>query len=80
VALAAGDTRQAVADLREATLQPTATKLLHLAFAEVKAGDVEAAKRTLEAARKKQLRPSSLTKADRERLSVVEAAMSPPAA
>ena len=80
VALAAGDPRQAVADLREATLQPTATKLLHLAFAEVKAGDLEAAKRSLEAARKKQLRPSRLTKADRERLGVVEAAMAPPAA
>ena len=80
VALAAGDTRGAVTDLQEAVLQPTATKLLHLAFAQFQAGDAEAASRSLDAARKKQLRPARLSTADRERLGTLEAALAKPAA
>ena len=80
VALAAGDAREAVSDLQEAALQPTATKLLHLAFAQLQAGDAEAAARSLDAARKKQLRPARLSTADRERLGALEAALTKPAA
>ena len=80
VSLAAGDPRRAVADLREAVLQPTPTKLLHLAYAQFQAGDAEAATRSLEAARKKQLRPARLSAADRERLAALETALQKPAA
>ena len=80
VALAAGDAPAAVTDLQEAALQPTATKLLHLAFAQLQAGDAEAAARSLEAARKKQLRPARLSTADRERLGALESALAKPAA
>lgn len=80
VELAAGDAQRALQDLREATLQPTATKLLHLACAQLQAGDAAAAARTLEDARKKQLRPTRLSTADRERLTALEAALARPAA
>ena len=80
VALAAGDVRGAVTDLQEAVLQPTATKLLHLACAQLQAGDAEAASRSLEKARKQQLRQSRLSTADRTRLETVEAALPKPAA
>lgn len=80
VNLAAGDAEQALKDLREATLQPTATKLLHLACAQLQDGDAESARRTLEDARRKQLRPTRLSTADRERLTALEAALDPPAA
>ena len=80
VALAAGDIKRAVADLQEATLQPTPTKLLHLAYAQLQAGDTLAATRALEAARKKQLRPARLSAADRDRLAALEAALADPAA
>lgn len=80
VALAAGDRQRAVADLQEAVLQPTPTKLLHLAFAQLQAGDAEAATRSLAAARKQQLRPARLSTADRERLDALEAALKKPAA
>jgi tetratricopeptide (TPR) repeat protein len=80
VTLAAGDAREAMTDLQEAVLQPTATKLLHLAYAQLQAGDTEAASRSLDAARKKQLRPARLSAADRERLGALEAALAKPAA
>jgi Tfp pilus assembly protein PilF len=80
VALAAGDPQQAVGDLQEAVLQPTPTKLLHLAFAQLQAGDAAAATRSLDEARKKQLRPARLSTADRERLAALEAALKKPAA
>jgi Tfp pilus assembly protein PilF len=80
VALAAGNVREAVTDLQEAVLQPTATKLLHLAFAQLQAGDAAAASRSLEAARKQQLRPARLSAADRERLETLEAELPKPAA
>jgi tetratricopeptide (TPR) repeat protein len=80
VALATGDAQRAIKDLQEATLQPTATKLLHLACAQLQAGDAAAAARTLEDARKKQLRPTRLSSADRERLTALEAALARPPA
>jgi tetratricopeptide (TPR) repeat protein len=80
VALAAGDVRAAVTDLQEAVLQPTATKLMHLACAQLQAGDAAAASRSLEAARKRQLRPARLSAADRERLETLEAELPKPAA
>ncbi len=80
VELAAGDARQALEDLREATLRPSAAKLLHLACAQFAAGDAEAAARTLEDARRKQLRPTRLSSDDRERLTALEAALAQPAA
>jgi tetratricopeptide (TPR) repeat protein len=80
VELAAGDARQALKDLQEATLQPTAVKLLHLACAQFASGDAETAVRTLEDARRKQLRSTRLSSADRERLGALEAALARPAA
>ena len=79
VELAAGDAGRALAELREATLQPTAAKLLHLAVAQHQSGDAAAAARTLEDARRKQLRPTRLSSADRERLRTLEAALARPA-
>jgi tetratricopeptide (TPR) repeat protein len=80
VALAADDMRQAVTDLEEAALQPTPVKLLHLAFAQFRAGDTAAATVTLANARKLKLRPARLSAADRERLEALEAGLAPPAA
>jgi tetratricopeptide (TPR) repeat protein len=80
VALAAGHVREAVTDLQEAVLQPTATKLLHLACAQLQAGDAAAAARSLEEARKQQLRPARLSSMDRVRLETLEAALPKPAA
>ena len=78
--LAAGDAEQALGDLQEATLQPTAAKLLHLACAQLETGDAKSARSTLEDARRKQLRPTRLSNSDRERLSALEAALEAPAA
>ena len=80
VAAAAGDPRAAIRDLQEATLLPTPVKLLHLAAAFQQAGDTKAAAETLEAARKKKLRPTRLSSLDRERLEKLEAALGGPKA
>ena len=80
VALATGDVREAVTDLQEAVLQPTATKLLHLACAQLQSGEAAAAARSLEAARKQQLRPARLSSTDRVRLETLEAALPKPEA
>jgi tetratricopeptide (TPR) repeat protein len=80
VRLAAGDVKAAVSDLQEAVLQPTATKLLHLAYAQFEAGDTTAAGRSLEAARKKQLQPAKLSTLDRERLGKLESTLGTPPA
>jgi hypothetical protein len=61
-------------------LQPTATKLMHLACAQLQAGDAAAASRSLEAARKQQLRPARLSSTDRVRLETLEAALPKPEA
>jgi Tfp pilus assembly protein PilF len=73
--LAAGDTTRALEDLREAVLEPTATKLLHLACAELAAGDADAARRTLEQSRKKRLTAARLPASDQERLEKLTAAL-----
>jgi tetratricopeptide (TPR) repeat protein len=80
ISLAAGDTKRALEDLREAALDPTAVKLLHLACAEFAAGDADAARRTLESARKKKLLPSRLSSSDRQRLEQLTEALKTAAA
>ena len=80
VHLAAGDTTRALEDLREAALEATPGKLLHLACAELAAGDADAARRTLERARKKRIANSRLVSSDRERLQKLTAALADGAA
>jgi cellulose synthase operon protein C len=80
VHLAAGDTTRALEDLREAALEATPSKLLHLACAELAAGDADAARRTLERARKKRIANSRLVSSDRERLQKLTAALADGAA
>lgn len=78
--LAAGDAARAVADLREAALDPTPLKLLHLACAELAAGNTDAARAALGQAKKRKLAPARLSAADRQRLERLEAALEPAAA
>jgi tetratricopeptide (TPR) repeat protein len=73
--LAAGRSREALQDLEEAALQPSDTKLLHLASAQAAIGDREAAKKSLQAARRKGLAATKLAPADRQRLDQLEAAL-----
>jgi tetratricopeptide (TPR) repeat protein len=75
VRLALGENRDAVADLEQATLQPTDVKLLHLAYARLRNGDKSAARTALEQGRKKGLTSERLTVADRARLRELEAAL-----
>ena len=79
VQLAGGDNAAAVEDLQEALLQPTASKYLHLAAAELAAGDKTAAKRSLEKARDKGLARILLTADDKARLKSLEAEFGPAA-
>jgi Tfp pilus assembly protein PilF len=64
VRLAQGEAEAAAADLREAVLQPSAAKYLHLAAAELAAGDEQAARRALEAARREKLSATRLAPND----------------
>lgn len=80
VRLAAGDASRAVEDLREAVLDPTPLKFMHLACAEHAAGNTDAARQALEKARKAKLSVAKLSLADRQRLQQLEAALQPPAA
>lgn len=73
VCLAEGAAEAAVADFREAALDPSATKFLHLAAAELAAGDKLAARRSLESARSKGLARVRLMPDDAERLEKLEA-------
>lgn len=75
VYLAAGDSTRALQDLREAVLDPSPSKLLHLACAELAAGDADAARRTLERARKRRITDMRLPDSDRERLEKLTAAL-----
>lgn len=75
VLLAAGDARDAVTDLQEAVLQATDVKFLHLAWAQLQAGDESAARRSLDAGRRKGLAISRLSPADRKILGDLEAAL-----
>jgi hypothetical protein len=76
--MAAGESQDAVADFSEAVLQPTDVKLLHLAWAQLEAGDTAAAKSSLEAGRRRGLANSRLSPEDRERLAKLEAAFGGP--
>ncbi|MFM8414476.1 MAG: tetratricopeptide repeat protein, partial [Planctomycetota bacterium] len=79
VRLAEGDSAAAVADLREAVLAPSAAKFLHLAEAELAAGDKPAARRALDSARSKGLAKQRLMPTDAERLAKLEAEFGPAA-
>jgi tetratricopeptide (TPR) repeat protein len=68
VHLALGEDAAAVADMRQAVLQPTDVKFLHLAYAEMRVGDLAAARRALEQGIKKGLSAEKLAPADRARL------------
>ena len=72
VRLAKGEPEAAVTDLREAILAPSAAKYLHLAAAELAAGDEAAARKSLEAARRERLAMQRLTREDVERLKLLE--------
>ena len=72
VRLAKGETEAAVADLREAVLAPSAAKYLHLAAAELAAGDELAARKSLSAARREKLATQRLSSEDAERLRTLE--------
>jgi hypothetical protein len=75
VLLAVGDNGDAVAVLREAVLDPTAEKYLHLACALAAWEEPEDARKALVEARKIGLDPRRLDADDRERLKAVEAAL-----
>jgi Tfp pilus assembly protein PilF len=75
VRLAGGDTAGAVADLREACLQPSATKYLHLAAAELAAGDERAAGEALAKARTAGLERAVMSPADAARLRNLDEAL-----
>jgi tetratricopeptide (TPR) repeat protein len=75
VLLAVGDNGDAVAVLREAVLDPTAEKYLHLACALAAWEEPEDARKALVEARKIGLDPRRLDADDRERLKAVETAL-----
>jgi Tfp pilus assembly protein PilF len=75
VFLAAGKNREAVADLQEAVLQASDVKFLHLAWAQLQAGDQSAARQALESGRRKGLAAPRLSPADRKMLGDLEAAL-----
>ena len=72
VLLAAGRKDEAVADLQEAVLQASDVKFLHLAWAQLQAGDEAAARQSLEAGRRKGLTASRLSPSDRTILGDLE--------
>jgi len=73
--LATGANEEAVADLRQAILQPSDVKFLHLAYAEMLVGNQAGAREQLELGRKKGLRTKRLSAADRQRLTELENAL-----
>jgi tetratricopeptide (TPR) repeat protein len=72
IRLAAGENTEAVADFQEAVLQPTDVKFLHLAWAQLKAGDAAAAKSSLEAGLRRGLSAAKLSPDERARLKDLE--------
>lgn len=80
VRLAEGDKQGAVEDLRDAVLSPSSMKYLHLATAELAAGDRAAAGAALEKARKIGLGQTRLVQQDAERLENLEASLGQTAA
>jgi Tfp pilus assembly protein PilF len=77
IRLAGGDPAGAVEDLREAALDPSAVKHLHLAVAELAGGDSAAARRALESARREGLGKLRLMPEDSERLRSLEQEFGP---
>jgi tetratricopeptide (TPR) repeat protein len=75
IRLAAGENREAVTDFEEAVLQPTDVKFLHLAFAQLQAGDQAGARTSLEFGRRKGLQMSRLSPEDKARLGKLEEAL-----
>ena len=76
VLLAAGKTRESIADLREAVLVPSATKRLHLAMALALDQQVEAARQEYAEAKKAGFTTTQLSAGDRQRLKKLEAIIS----
>lgn len=77
VRLAQGDYAGAVADLREAILDSSATKYLHLASVELAAGNTEAARAALASARAAKLVASRLSQEDAARLEMLANELDP---
>ncbi len=75
VLLAAGRGQEAIADLQEAVLAPTATKYLHLALALASQQQIKEARAALAEAKKIGLAPQQLSLADRQRLKTLETAL-----
>jgi tetratricopeptide (TPR) repeat protein len=80
VRLAEGDRQGAIEDLREAILVPSSLKYLHLAAAELAAGDQAAAGTALEKARTSGLNKIRLVQVDAERLEQIEKSLGQTAA
>jgi Flp pilus assembly protein TadD len=78
--LAGGASQEAVTVLREAALDKSAEKSLHLALALVATGDTDEARQVFVAARERGLDRGRLDADDRKRLADVEAALDLPAA
>jgi Tfp pilus assembly protein PilF len=75
IRLAAGEPQPALADLEEATLDPSPVKLLHLAAAQVANKQLAPARQSLDRAKKLGLVPEQLSAADKARYDLVEAAL-----
>lgn len=75
VRIAQGEHREAIADFEQAVLQPSDVKFLHLAFAQLRAGDKAAAREALDRSRRKGLTVERLSAADRSRLAELESAL-----
>lgn len=74
VRLVAGDVAKAVEDFQEAVCEPSPVKFLHLAFAQLENGNKDAARKSLEKARRRGLEPAILSQEDKNRLGKLEAA------
>lgn len=77
VLLAAGKGREAVADLKESILVPTATKYLHLASALASQDQLDAARQAVAEAKKMGFVTRQLSVGDQQRLKALEAALGP---
>lgn len=76
VLLAAGNGKDALADLNEAILTPTATKYLHLAMALASQKEFDAAREALAEAQKRGLVPRQFSPGDQQRLQTLEVELS----
>ena len=75
ILLEKGRAQEAVADLNEAILAPTATKYIHLASALVSDRQMDAARKAFAAAKKLGFSPHHLSAGDQERLKAIETAL-----